>query len=185
MKTVAYLVLTLAAPAFAEPAYYEAFDFKNCLHWKIDNEMYGDDLNSAPKPYIAALNLANRQPHSRHKSMSADELDRMYREHPEEVAVVYSARAYDRKKQRDISKYGVCTYAAGLRCLPNQDFPLAGASYKKSPSRGKLAAEVCVSGCADVPTAIHDMGYENLDGAKNVEREAAFEKHKRKCGRAP
>jgi hypothetical protein len=185
MKYVAYLFLMLATPAFGEPAYYEAFDFNNCLHWKITNEMHGDDLSNEPKQYIAALNLANRQPYSRHKKMSVDEFDRMYRDHPNDVVVVYSAYAYDKKKKKDIDKYGVCNYTAGFTCLPNQDFPLAGASYKKVRSKGVLTTSVCVAGCTGAPAALHYMGYENMDGERNIEQEVAFGKFRKLCGRAP
>lgn len=185
MKNVAYLVLMLTTPAFGEPAYYEAFDFKNCLHWKIDNEMYGGDLSKAPRSYIAALGLANRQPYSRHKTMPAADFDRMYQEHSGEVVVIYSASAYDKNQKMDITKYGVCNHAVGLACLPNQDFPLAGASYKEAHSKGVLTTSVCVAGCTDVPAAIHYMGYENMDGERNIEQEIAVGKFRKICGRAP
>jgi hypothetical protein len=185
MKAVAYLVLMLATPAFGEPAYYEAFDFKNCLHWKIDNEMYGDALHEAPRQYVAALNLANQQPYSRHKVMSAVEFDRMYRDHPDEVVVVYSAYAHDQANGKEVEKYGVCSHVTGLRCLPNQDFPLAGASYKRIRSKGALVTSVCVSGCVAAPARIYYMGYENTEGERNVERESALGKFRKMCGRAP
>lgn len=185
MKAVANLVLMLAASADGEPTYYDAFNFKSCLHWKIDNEMYGDSLSNAPKQYIAALNLANRQPYSRHKTMSAAELDRMYQENSGEVVVIYTATAYDKNKKTDITKYGVCNHDGGLTCLPNQDFPLAGSTYKEARSKGVLTTSVCVAGCTDAPTAIHFMGYENMDGEKNVEPEVALGKFRKMCGRAP
>ena len=53
MKALALLVLLIATPALSESAYYEAFDFKNCLHWNIDNEMHGADLGKEPKQYLA------------------------------------------------------------------------------------------------------------------------------------
>lgn len=185
MKAVAYLVLLLATPAFGEPAYYEAFDFKNCLHWKIDNEMHGDDLGNEPKQYVAALNLANRQPYSRHKKMSAPEFERMYRDHPGEVVVVYSAHAYDKGKKMDVQKFGVCNHPARIACLPDQDFPLAGASYKEARSKGALATLVCATGCTGVPATIYYMGYETMEGERNIEQEAALEKFRKTCGRAP
>jgi hypothetical protein len=185
MKAVTYLVLMLSASAFGEPAYYEAFDLKNCLHWKIDNEMYGDPLSNAPKQYIAALNLANRQPYSRHKTMSAAEFDHMYREHSGEIVVIYTASAYDKNKKTDITKYGVCNLAGGMTCLPNQDFPLAGSSYKEARSKGVLTTAICVTGCTDAPAAIHYMGYENMDGERNIEQEVALGQFRKLCGRAP
>lgn len=118
MRTIAYLALMLATPAFGEESNYEAFDFRNCLHWNITNTMHGDDLSKEPERYIAALNLANRQPYSRHKTMSNVEFERMYRDHSDEVVVVYSAYAYDKNKKKDIEKYGVCNYTAGFTCLP-------------------------------------------------------------------
>jgi hypothetical protein len=185
MKTVAYLALMLSIPAFGETSNYDAFDFKNCLHWGITNEMHGDDLSNEPKQYIAALNLANRQPYSRHKNMSAVEFDRMYRDHPDEVVVVYSAYAYDKKKNKNIDKYGVCNYTVGFTCLPNQDFPLAGASYKTIRSKGELVTSVCVAGCTGAPATIHDMGYETMGGERNIEQEAAQRKFRKICGRTP
>lgn len=176
--------MLLAIPAFGEPSYYEAFDFKKCLHWKIDNEMYSDPLRDAPKQYIAALELANRQPYSRHKIMSAKEFDKMYEVHPEDVVVVYSTYAYDKKLKKNIEKYGVCSQHIGLTCLPNQDFPLAGASYKKIHSKGALATFACVAGCTGAPATIHYMGYENMDGERNIEQEAALGKFRKMCGGA-
>ena len=187
MKAVAYLVLMLATSAFGEPANYEAFDFKNCLHWNITNEMHGDDLKNEPKQYIAALELANRQPYSRHKIMSAEELTRMYEAHPYEMVIVYSAYAYEKKSKKDIEEYGVCrgNHPTGIACLPNQHFPLAGARYKEIRSKGPLATLVCVAGCTGAPATIHDMGYENMEGEKNIEREAALRKFRKMCGGAP
>ncbi|MDP9109300.1 MAG: hypothetical protein M3N23_09565, partial [Pseudomonadota bacterium] len=104
MKALALLVLLIATPALSEPAYYEAFDFKNCLHWNIDNEMHGADLGKEPKQYLAALHLANRQRYSRHKFMSAGEFDDVYRQHFAEVAIVYSASGFDTKNKRRVEK---------------------------------------------------------------------------------
>lgn len=182
MKTVVYLAFLFAVPAFGESANFEAFDFKNCLHWTITNEMHGNDLRNEPKQYIAALELANRQPYSRHKPMSADEFDRMYRDHPGEVVVAYSAYAYDKKKRMDIEKYGVCNHPDRIACLPKQDFPLAGASFKEIRSKGALATLVCVTGCTGVPATLHDMGYETMDGERNIEQEAALRKFRKMCG---
>ncbi|CAN5124233.1 hypothetical protein BH10PSE16_BH10PSE16_22520 [soil metagenome] len=185
MKTLVYLVLMLVTPAFGEPAYYEAFDFKKCLHWKIDNEMQGTDRSKEPKQYMAALELANRQPYSRHKIMSAVEFDSMYRDHRDEVVVIYSADAYDKKSKKNIEKYGVCNPRIGMTCLPDQDSPLAGASYKEIPSKGALATFACVAGCTGAPATIHYMGYENMEGGKNSEQESALGKFRKMCGRAP
>lgn len=185
MRVIAYLVFMLAAPAFGEPSYYEAFDFKNCLHWRIDNEMHSDDLSNEPKQYIAALNLANRQRYSRHKIMSALEAERIYRDHTAEMAVVYSASAYDKRTKKNIDRYGVCNHEVGFTCLPKQDFPLAGAIYRRIRSKGALETSVCVAGCADAPAAIHYMGYENMDNERNIEQEAALKKYRKICGRAP
>lgn len=107
--------------------------------------------------------------------MSAAEFDRMYREHSGEVVVIYTASAYDRNKKTDITKYGVCNHAGGMTCLPNQDFPLAGSSYKEARSKGVLTTSVCVAGCRDAPAAIHYMGYENMDGERNIDQEVALE----------
>ena len=185
MRSVAYLLLILAAPALGEPGHYEAFDFKNCLHWKIDNEMYTNAFSNAPERYLAALKVANRQPFSRHKPMSVAELDVMYRDHPDEMVVVYSAHAYDNNAKKNIEKYGVCNQRIGLACLPNQDFPLAGASYKQTRSKGALATSACVAACTGVPATLHYMGYENMEGEKNLERESAFRKFRKMCVRAP
>jgi len=185
MKAFTYLALMLATSAvFGEPAYYEAFDYKDCLRWKITNEMHGDDLSQEPKQYIAALDLANRQPYSRHKKMSAVEFERMYKDHPGEVVVVYSAYAHDKKKNT-IEKFGVCNHTIGITCLPDQDFPLAGASYKEIRSKGKLPTLRCVAGCTGAPAMIHDIGYEAMDGERNIEHEAALRKFRKTCARAP
>lgn len=188
MRFIAWLALIFAAPVFGEPSNFEAFDFKNCLHWDITNEMYGD-LNAAPRGYVSAVKLANRQPYSRHKSMSNAEFERMYEAHPYEVVVVYSALAHDMKSKeyKSIEKYGVCKphYPKGIECLPNQDFPLSGASYLVVRSKGALPTLRCVAGCTEAPAAIHDMGYEAMDGERNIEQEAALRRFKKMCGRAP
>jgi hypothetical protein len=177
----------LSTPAFGEPANFEAFDFKNCLHWTITNEMHGDDLRNEPKQYIAALELANRQPYSRHKTMSAVEFDRMYKDHFYEVVIVYSALAHGIRSKKVIEKYGVCRFTnpPGIACLPNQDFPLAGAQYTKTRSKGDLPTLRCVAGCEGSPAVIHDMGYENMGNEKNIEQEAALRRFTKVCGRAP
>ena len=188
MKTAACLVLMLAASAaFGEPSNYEAFDFKNCLHWEITNEMHGDDLSQESKKYIAALNLANRQLYSLHKKMSAIEYDQIYKDHLYETVAVYSAYAYDKKNKKDVDKYGVCKPQPprGIKCLPKQDFPLSGASYQVARSKGDLPTLRCEAGCTGVPATIHDMGYEAMDGERNIEQEAALRKFNKMCGRAP
>jgi hypothetical protein len=101
------------------------------------------------------------------------------------VVIVYSAYAYDKKKKKDIDKYGVCNYTVGLTCLPNQDFPLAGASYKRIRSKGELVTSVCVDGCTGAPATIHNMGYETMNGERNIEKEAAQRKFRKICGRTP
>jgi hypothetical protein len=183
IKAVASMVLVLASPAFGAPAYYEAFDFKSCLHWKINNEIHGDDLSQESKQYIAALELEKRQPYSWHKFMSAKVQTRMTEADSYKLVVVHSAYAYDSKTKKYFEKYGVCNN--GIACLPNQDFPLAGASYKKIRSKGALTTLGCVAGCTDAPATIHDMGYENMDGERNIEQEANLEKFRKVCGRAP
>ena len=188
MRPLAWLALVFAAPVFGEPSNFEAFDFKNCLRWDISNEMYGD-LNAAPRQYVAAVELANRQPYSRHKSMSAQAFDSMYENHFYEVVVVYSANARDMKSKeyKSIEKFGVCKphYPRGIKCLPNQDFPLSGASYQEVRSKGALTTLRCVAGCSSTPATIHDMGYEAMDGERNVEQEASLKKFNKLCGRAP
>jgi hypothetical protein len=188
MRFVAWLALIFSASVFGEPSNFEAFDFKNCLHWGITNEMYGD-LNAAPRGYVAAVELANRQPYSRHKSMSNAEFERMYEDHLYEVVVVYSALARNResKQYKSIEKYGVCKlhYPRGIECLPNQDFPLSGASYQVVRSKGALPTLRCVGGCSEAPVAIHDMGYETMDGERNIEQESALRRFKKMCGRTP
>lgn len=187
MRHLAWLSLVVSASVFGEPSNYEAFDFKNCLRWSITNEVY--DLNTAPKQYAAAVQLANRQPYSRHKNMSASEFDNMYEKHSYEVVVVFSALAHDMKSKehKSIEKYGVCKphYPRGIECLPNQDFPLSGASYQAVRSKGALTTFRCVAGCSNTPATVHDMGYEAMDGERNIEQEATLRKFKKLCGRAP
>ena len=182
MKPFAFLIFLLATPALAEPAYYEAFDAHACLHWKIDNEMPGA-ADEMPAAYRQAVDLANRQPYSRHRPLSAEVFERMYREHAAEVVVVYSARAYDRKLHREIEKFGACSLGEGLRCLPGQDFPLAGASYRRGPAQGTQATAICIAGCGNAPTAIYDMGYENMENERHLEHARALARFERKCGK--
>lgn len=188
MRSLAWLALIFAAPVFGEPSNFEAFDYKNCLRWEITNEMYGD-LNAAPRQYVAAVELANRQPFSRHKRMSVQESESMYEHHFYEVVVVYSALARDMKSKeyKSIEKFGVCKshYPRGIQCLPNQDFPLSGASYQAVRSKGALTTLRCVAGCSGTPATIHDVGYEAMDGERNIEQEAALSKFNKLCGRAP
>lgn len=182
MKSLAFLLLLLAMPVLAEPAYYEVFDAHKCLRWKIDNEMPGS-ADAMPAAYRRALNLANRQPYSRHRRMTAEEQERMYREHANQVVVVYSARAYDRKQQLEIEKFGACSPGEGLRCLSGQDFPLAGGSYRKAPSRSALGTAHCVAGCTRVPAELYDTGYENMGNERNVALAQALARFERKCGK--
>ena len=186
VKAGSTLLWLLAAPAFAEPSYYEAFDFQHCLHRTIDNEMNAaPPTGTATKPYLAALALANRQPYSRHRPLSPEQFERMTRNHPTEIAVVYTAQAQDLKTGKTLEKYGVCNLGEGLRCLPDQDFPLAGAHYRPGRSRGALVTLECFAGCASVPTALHNMGYEAMDGERNLEQATALKRFAKTCGRRP
>lgn len=108
VKAGSTLLWLLAAPAFAEPSYYEAFDFQHCLHWTIDNEMNAaPPTGTATKPYLAALALANRQPYSRHRPLSPEQFERMTRNHPTEIAVVYTALAQDLKTGKTLDRKSV------------------------------------------------------------------------------
>ena len=182
MRLLLLLRIMLSSQARGEPSHYEAFDFKQCLHWSIDNEIR--DVSVEPAQYKTAVELANRQSFSRHRDLTAAELEGLYKDHFYDVAIVFGASAH-RKSKEFVLKYGVCRFVPeGLACMPKQDFPLAGAIYKVTPSRGALRSFSCRAGCDGSPTAIHDMGYENIEGEKNVAHEVALKKFRKMCGSA-
>jgi hypothetical protein len=170
MRSLLFLLVFVVSPAFGASDFYEAFDFTKCRRWAIDNEPHGIDLSLESKEYISALELANRQP----KSLNEERL-----------ITVYSAGTRDKSKKY-IEKFGACYGSTSIQvtCLPNQDFPLAGATYKKIRSKGQLVALACVSGCRGVPAFIYDMGYEPMDGERNIEHETAGKKFGKLCGGA-
>jgi hypothetical protein len=186
MRAMACFLFISMSSAFASSDFYEAFDPKGCLRWSIDNEPHGIELSKEPKEYITAFELAKRQHNSWYKVESWAEMDRMSHKERDKLVSLYSAAGQGRANKY-IAKFGACYGSASsvITCLPNQDFPLAGASYRKVRSKGALITLACVRGCNGVPAFIYDMGYENMEGERNIEHEYAKKKFRRLCGHAP
>lgn len=162
-----------AGPAFAVyslSGYMQAFDFDNCLIWNIHSELPFAESGMEPPALKAAQALANLPMN-------------MY-------FGIHTAFALN-KPDESIEKYGVCKYKTETRgsdeitCLPGLDFPLSGATYSQIRSKGQLPSLKCVSGCRGVPSFVYDLGYENMNGERNIELEAAERKFRKHCGGAP
>lgn len=173
-------ILFCSSATFAASTSFEAFDFKNCLHWYVDSDVGG----VSPPAYKAARILADRQPYS--------DLNRTVEWTDYEIGrtpFVYAAGAFtDATQDKFIEKFGVCYYQRAIkkpqfRCLPNQDFPFAGATYQEIKSKGQLQTFQCIKGCIGVPEFIHDMGYEPEEGETNIEAERAQSKFRKICKR--
>jgi hypothetical protein len=184
MRRLAWLIFFLILPAYGASDFYETFDFKNCLHWYIDNEPHGVELSKEPKEYIAALELANRHPYSWHKIESWYELEKMPETGKNKLVSVYSASA-GHSKNNYVQKFGACygNLSVGITCLPKQNFPLTGATYRAIKSKGILTTLACVAGCkTGAPAYIYYMGYENMEGERNIEHETAKKRFIKVCG---
>ena len=170
--------------AHAASDFYEAFNFKKCLYYLIDNEPHGIALSKESAEYMAAYRRANEHPNSLYKIKSLQALEQLSEEKTNKLVKVYSG-AVKGKNGLYISQYGACygSTTVGLSCLPGQKFPLSGASYRLIPSKGELKTFACTTGCDDAPDFIYDMGYENMDGERNIEHEAAMRKFRNRCGK--
>lgn len=83
--------------------------------------------------------------------------------------------------------YGYCTMSKDeISCDvdSSKGFPLRGATFRHVEGYGSLPSYRCTKGCAkSVPTMIHDQGYENEPGDKNVWGEKMYKKFVKKCGK--
>jgi hypothetical protein len=146
----------------------EAFDFTRCAQWSISSDSY----NTIEPLETRKFELAQAQLSA--KLGEAAERDGWS---------VYSA--YQTKGARTAGKYGACRSTAngnGFECLAGFDFPIAGQKFTLARSRGKLPTLRCIAGCgASGIAAIHDMGYENMEGETNVEQGANVKRFAREC----
>ena len=172
-----FYLLSVASIATAEPAYYEAFDFKRCVRWTITNEVISDDSKS----YRAALTLAKKQPLSFYRQLSPEEESKLIELDRTQIAIIFHAFA---DGIEDIS-YGVCRYIVeinrplGLFCLPGLDFSLSGAKYLSNEHKYGLSTFRCVRDCADRPERLYSMPYE--DGDPSSEWGAALKIFMKRC----
>jgi hypothetical protein len=169
--------------AQAASDFYEAFNFKKCLHYQFDNEPHGIALSTESTEYMTAYNRANEHPNSLYKIKSWQELEQLPVSKVNKLVSVYSAGVKGRNKSY-INQFGACfgNTSVGVTCLPNQDFPLSGASYRVIASKGELKTFACNKGCEMAPDFIYDMGYENMESERNIEHEAAIKKFSKACG---
>ena len=180
MRFLVLAILFYSSATFAAGTYLEAFDFKNCLHWHADSDAGGES-----PAYKAARILADRQPDS-HLNRTVSEWTTY---ETGRTPFVYAAGAFtDATEDKFIEKFGVCYYQTAIkkpqfRCLPNQDFPFAGATYQRIKSKGQLQTLQCIQGCIGVPELIHDKGYENEEGETNIEAKQARLKFRKICKR--
>jgi hypothetical protein len=117
-----------------------------------------------------------------YKIKSWQELDQLPTANVNKLISVYSAGVTSISNVY-ISQFGACygNPTVGITCLPNQDFPLSGASYRLIASKGELKTFACSKGCNMAPDFIYDMGYENMEGERNIEHEAAIKKFSKVC----
>ncbi len=157
MKAPFVIALQLIAAAQAATIELEALEPAKCLSWSISAPVDG----SMPSAIFASKLIAA------HPSSS--------------TLLIYSATAH-RAGFEPVEKIGACTNAnQTLRCLPNQDFPLAGAKYEIRQKRSTSPYYLCVSKCDSAPKVLYSLMLN--EGQANKQLARAQAKLKRKCHR--
>lgn len=163
--------LLICVPLFCSAASFEfeAFDLKNCSHWIFSSDSYPSpnvDLTGNRNYLKAAASLAKSNPNYEKEGWS-----------------IYSA--HNNTNPVSLSKFGACRLsndANKFECLKAYDFPLSAAAYTIIKYRGQLPTYICTANCeATAIRNIYDMGYENMDGERNIEYEIMNRKFKRLC----
>ena len=170
-------------PVYSAMSEYEAFDFKQCLIWTLSADAGGTG-DESKAGYRSAEQLLNSHPKSIKGMGRFDETEWKTGRTPRIFSSV--ALRPTRKRVADaVEKFGVCIDQMEpnrfLYCLPGQDFPLSGARYVPTRSKGKLSTLKCTTGCQGAPAHIHDMGYEPEEGETNVEREDVGRRFRATC----
>jgi hypothetical protein len=155
MKAPFVIALQLLATAQAATIELEALEPTKCLSWSISAPV-DESLPSA----ISASKLIAGHPNS-------------------PALFIYSATAH-RTGYAPVDKMGACTNAnQTLHCLPNQDFPLAGAKYEIRQARSDSPYYLCVGKCGTAPKVLYSLMLN--EGQTNKQMVRARAKLKRKC----
>lgn len=178
-------VLCYSAVAHAAATSFEAYDFKRCQRWSIT-----DDVDTNTPMFSKAEQLLHALTSSAQKGK------------PNAVgddAKVFSMSTFlDKEQSKYVQHFGVCTYSESnqsvrLKCLSNQDYPLADATYSGAiyieqtiGAKGVKALPPmrCVAGCREaMPSVMYSMHME--DDASDASREwkRIYTRFQRICGR--
>lgn len=162
MRALWLLAVLYATTSVGATIELQAFDFNRCLHWHMTSDTGGAES----KAYRAAL--ARLQPSYSIFSAGAFTADGGY-----------------------IERFGICSFQykdrkAIFRCLPEQDYPFAGAAFEMSPSQPFRSVTVlsCVTGCGKgIPQHIHEISQDIPDNIKAFEaaEQARTSKFRRLC----
>ncbi len=148
-----------ALPCVAATTSWEAFDLENCRHWS----MTPDDFLGSGDSFEKASKLA-KENNSKVES--------------NKWLVVEGTALYEFND----NLYGVCRFPSNdiITCAKGVNFPLSGATYKRTGTQVTLENYQCIRGCdtTDIQM-IHDMGYETDE--LNSEYESLQEKFELKC----
>jgi len=180
VRALALIVILCASKAFAVPTDLQAFDVAQCLRWSMTSNTGGAQAEA----FKTASRLEQKQPNSATlRERQAGSLHQA-----DELAWVFSANAIGSGGRR-IQKFGVCSYQTTAKqsqfyCLPDQDFPFAGSTYRQTNSNEALKTLTCISGCnSAVPTAIYDISGLSERRSKGwTALDRLSKKFRQKCG---
>ena len=148
MRTLVLFGLVFSSAATGAVIEFGAYDFQHCQRWYISAG--GGDGSQA---YQEAVRLEKAQPNASSAAFSSRRSHEFTTAELEELAIVFSASTFkDRSQTISIQKFGVCTYKsyqnpAEFSCLPSQDFPFSGATYRGVKKKSDLLWMKCSSGC--------------------------------------
>lgn len=155
MKAPFVIALQLLATAQAATIELEALEPTRCLSWSISAPVDG----STPSAISASKLIAG------HTNSSP--------------LFIYSAIAH-RAGYPPVEKMGACTNAdQKFHCLPNQDFPLAGAQYAIRQARSDSPYYLCVGKCGSAPMVLYSLMLNEGQTNKKLVRARAM--LKRQC----
>jgi len=112
--------------ALAATTTWDAYDFKTCTHWSVTP----DDVNDSGPGFAKASARAAR-------ASGGD---------PAQRWIVVEAWAMWKGRE---ASYGVCRFVGDgvLTCMPDEDFPLAGAAYTRVSQAGAEDVYICSRDC--------------------------------------
>jgi hypothetical protein len=127
------MVLVVPVSCFAATATWEAFDYKNCIHWSITS-----DFVSSEETHQRALKVWNRLS----KPGAATEW-----------GILQGSKLFE----DGLNEYGVCNFQPeAITCSPDTEFPLAGATFTEQESN----TFKCTKGCEKfMLNMLYQMGY--------------------------